>query len=83
MFEFSNKPKVNHTQRVKDLMSKTWGIDDNVVLMVSELQCHEDGCPDVETLIALMPDDQKPTKIKIERPIAKVDPNTIKKHKPK
>ncbi|MEE2932996.1 MAG: nitrate reductase [Pseudomonadota bacterium] len=83
MFEFTNKPKVNHTQRVKDLVRNTWGIDDNVVIMVSELKCHEDGCPDVETVIALMPEDQNPTKIKIASPIAEVDSNTIKKHKPK
>ena len=83
MLEFTNKPKVNHTQRVKDLVSSTWGIDDNVVIMVSELKCHEDGCPDVETVIALMPVDQNPTIIKIESPIAEVDPKTIKKHKPK
>ena len=83
MFEFTNKPKVDHTQRVKDLVRNTWGIDDNVVIMVSELKCHEDGCPDVETVIALMPENQNPTKIKIESPIAEVDPSTIKKHKPK
>ena len=82
MFEFSNKPKVNHTQRVKELVRKTWGIDNNVVIMVSELKCHEDGCPDVETVVALMPEGQNPRKIKIERPIAEVDPLIIKKNKP-
>jgi len=82
MFEFSNKPKVNHTQRVKNLVRDTWGIDDNVVIMVSELKCHEDGCPDVETVIALMPEGQNPKTIKIERPIAGVDSRIIKKHKP-
>tara|TARA_Y100000589_G_scaffold117300_1_gene111134 strand:+ start:180 stop:431 length:252 start_codon:yes stop_codon:yes gene_type:complete len=83
MLEFSNKPKVKHTQRVKDLVRNIWGIDDNVVIMVSELKCHKDGCPDVETVIALMAEDQNPTKIKIERPVAEVDPKIIKEHKPK
>ena len=83
MLEFSNKPKVKHTQRVKDLVRNIWGIDDNVVIMVSELKCHEDGCPDVETVIALMAEDQNPTKIKIERPVAEVDPKIIKEYKPK
>ena len=82
MFEFSNKPKVNHTQRVKELVRTTWGLDNNVVIMVSELKCHEDGCPDVETVIALMPEGQNPRKIKIERPIAVVDPLMIEKNKP-
>ena len=83
MLEFSNKPKVKHTQRVKDLVRNRWGIDDNVVIMVSELKCHKDGCPDVETVIAPMAEDQNPTKIKIERPVAEVDPKIIKEHKPK
>ena len=82
MFEFSNKPKTNHTQRVKNLVRDTWGMGDNVVIMVSELTCHEDGCPDIETVIALMPESQNPKKIKIERPIAEVDLSIIKQYKP-
>ena len=64
----STKPTGGHTKRVKDMVRRAWSIPENVIIMVSELRCHEEGCPDVETVIALMRDGAEPEKIKIYKP---------------
>ena len=50
--------------------------------MVSELRCHEEGCPDVETVIALMRDGAEPEKVKIYKPLAELSLEEIKSNKP-
>ena len=37
--------------------------------MVSELRCHDEDCPDVETVIALMAGYGEPVKVKIGKPM--------------
>ena len=78
----STKPTGGHTKRVKDMVRRAWSIPANVIIMVSELRCHEEGCPDVETVIALMRDGAEPEKIKIYKPIAELSLEEIKFNKP-
>ena len=78
----STKPKGGHTKRVKDMVRKAWAIPENVIIMVSELRCHEEGCPDVETVIALMHDGVEPQKAKIYKPMAELNLEEIKSHRP-
>jgi hypothetical protein len=68
----STKPATDHTKRVKGLVRNSWGIDEDVVIMVSELRCHEDDCPDVETVIALMTGGNEPPKVKIMKPMSEL-----------
>ncbi|MDC0158624.1 hypothetical protein OAI47_02625 [Rhodospirillaceae bacterium] len=78
----STKPKGGHTKRVKDMVRKAWSIPENVIIMVSELRCHEEGCPDVETVIALMHEEAEPEKVKIYKPMAELNLEEIKSHRP-
>lgn len=64
-------------RRIKDLVRRYFGLDDAVTLMVSELRCHEDGCPDVETVIAVMGDARASPTWKIAKPMAQVDADDI------
>ena len=57
-------------------------IPENIIIMVSELRCHEEGCPDVETVIALMHDGAAPEKVKIYKPMAELNLEEIKSHRP-
>ena len=77
----STKPKGGHTKRVKDMVRRAWSVPENVIIMVSELRCHEEGCPDVETVIALMRDRAEPKKIKIYQPLAELNLEGIKSDK--
>ena len=82
ILSLSNKPKGGHTKRVKDIVRKAWSIPENVIIMVSELRCHEEGCPDVETVIALMYEGAEPEKVKIYKPMAELNLEEIKSHRP-
>jgi hypothetical protein len=42
------------TRALKQLAREVLALDDDAVVMVSELQCHEPGCPPVETVIAVL-----------------------------
>lgn len=44
--------------------------DDEAVLHVAELRCHEEGCPDFETVVTWM--SSPPLVVKIFKPIAKI-----------
>ncbi len=63
--------------RIKALVRRRFALDDAAILMVSELRCHEDGCPDVETVIAVMGDAQANLTWKIAKPMAQVDADDI------
>ena len=78
----STKPTGGHTKRVKDMVREAWSIPENVIIMVSELRCHEEGCPDLETVIALMHDGAEPEKVKIYKPMAELNLKEIKSHRP-
>ena len=78
----STKPKGGHTKRVKDMVRRAWSVPENVIIMVSELRCHEEGCPDVETVIALIRDVAETEKVIIYNPIAELNLYEIKSHKP-
>ena len=78
----STKPKGEQTKRIKDMVRKAWSVPENVIIMVSELRCHEEGCPDVETVIAVMSDGAEPEKVKIYKPMAELNLEEIKSHKP-
>jgi len=57
--------------RIKTWVRAARGLDDDVVVMVSELSCHEDGCPDVETVIVVMQAGAE-AKTKLPKPMAEV-----------
>lgn len=70
----SGPPQSADVKRIKSLVRDQWGVPEDVVVMVSELHCHEDGCPDVETIIALMPGGGRgPESYKVPLPMKQVD----------
>lgn len=74
-----SRPKATgDAQRIKSLVRAHVGVDDNVTLMVSELHCHEDGCPDVETVIAVMMGPDQRTSWKIQKPMVDIDADDIR-----
>ena len=82
MFSNPKKQNADQTNRVKALVRDIWGIDEGVVIMVSELKCYEDGCPDLETVVALMAEGAQPKTIKINKSLSEIDVKTITSHRP-
>ena len=71
-----NKPD-GQTGRIKEMVRRHFGLSEDTVLMVSELRCHEDGCPDVETVIAVMETGVSPQTLKIAKRMADIQPADI------
>ena len=61
-----------HAARIKDLVRQRLDLPADTTLMVSELRCHEDGCPDVETVVAVLAGAGTQRTWKIAKPMAEV-----------
>jgi len=71
---FSHGPKSDPevTSRIKKWVREVMGLPEDVVVMVSELRCAEDDCPDVETVIAVMGEPGQARKHKLLKPASEV-----------
>lgn len=59
-------------QHLKLQTRKLLGLSDGVTISVSELSCREAGCPDVETVVAILTEGEKPTIARVHKPIPDV-----------
>lgn len=49
------------------------GLDDDVTVTVSELECTEPGCPPVETAITIFAPGEQPLLVKVAKPVADLE----------
>lgn len=67
--------RTGYPQAVHELKLQTqklFGLSDDVTVSVSELTCREPGCPDVETVVAILRDGEKPIIARIHKSIPDV-----------
>ena len=73
---FSQGPKANPvvTARIKEWVREIMSLPDDIIVMVTELRCAEDDCPDVETVIAVLgePGSTANRKHKLLKPMSEV-----------
>jgi hypothetical protein len=69
--------KLDAVRRVKGWVAARPAVPDDATVMVSELRCHEDGCPDVETVIAVMPAGGERKQVKLPKPMDQVTEDDI------
>ena len=63
MLNFFNSQKENDPQQlvqVKSWVSQAFNLSEDVSVMITQLQCTEEGCPPIETVIAIMETPGKP-----------------------
>lgn len=73
-----SRPKATgDSQRIKTLLNDRFLFAADTTVMVSELHCHEDGCPDVETVIALMTGPDQRKSWKIPKPMSAINGDDI------
>ena len=72
MFSQGSQSDPEVTSRIKEWVREVMGLSDDVVVMVSELRCAEDDCPDVETVIAVLGEPGKARKHKLLKPASEV-----------
>lgn len=71
---FGSAPKTDpaHASQIKEWIRQSFGLSDDVTVMVSELRCQEDDCPEVETVIAVLLGNGQDRKHKLMKPIVDV-----------
>ena len=68
----SSKPKTDLTKvrKIKKALGENLSIQNNATITVTELTCLEEGCPPVETVVALLKAGSDPLQHKIHKPAA-------------
>ena len=72
---FSQKPAVSpaRTQAVRERVIEALALDHDAVVMVTELACQDDECPDVEVVIAVLRQGRSKLQVKIDSSISDMD----------
>ncbi|RWN60953.1 MAG: nitrate reductase [Mesorhizobium sp.] len=60
------------TRQIKVWVRRACGLDDDVVVSVTELVCRKNGCPDIETVIGILRPGEKIETIRLRKAIADV-----------
>lgn len=66
---FATRKKSNEAGKIKDWARDILDLDDDAIVMVSELQCREENCPPIETVIAVMETGKEKQMFKIHKAI--------------
>ena len=76
VLNFFNSQKESDPQQlaqVKSWVSEVFDLSEDISVMITQLQCTEEGCPPIETVIAIMETPGKPRQYKIHKPLAEVE----------
>jgi hypothetical protein len=76
---FDPKPPANSEKilQIRSWVRDRFGLDEETIVMVTELRCSEPGCPPLETLIAVMDGPGQRRQFKFHKSIAEMTPNDI------
>jgi hypothetical protein len=70
-----NDPQV--IARVKNWVAASFALAEDVTVMVTELRCTEEGCPPIETVIAILDTPGSPRQYKAYKPLAEITAEDI------
>lgn len=77
---FSSRSSPRSSERsneIKAQVAAALRLDDEATVMVSELACKEEGCPPVETIIAVFRPAMDKLQFRLHRPIAEITAHDI------
>jgi hypothetical protein len=60
------------SRQIKAWVRELFGLDEAVVLSITELACRDDDCPDIETVIGIMRPGEKIETMRVHKAIAEV-----------
>lgn len=60
------------TRQIKSWVRDLYGLDESVVVSITELTCHDSGCPEIETVVGIMRPGAKIEAIRIHKAIGDV-----------
>lgn len=64
-------------RRLKEAARAALGLGEDVMVSVTELTCHEPGCPDVETVVAILRPGEPPRLARIHKPLRETSPEDV------
>ena len=59
-------------ERIRQDVQRLLGLGEEVPILVTELACQEEGCPPIETVIAILTTPGQPRQFKIHRPMVEL-----------
>ena len=77
IFNPQHKSDPRQLAEVKSWVSQAFNLLDDVSIMITQLECTEEGCPPIETVIAILETPGKPRQYKIHKPLSEVKQTDI------
>ncbi len=73
LFEKNQKKDVAAISTIKHWISEIFNLTKNDTILVTELQCHEEGCPPIETVIVVMREGARKEQYKFHKQIHEIN----------
>ena len=77
IFNTQQKSDPRQLAEVKSWVSQAFNLSDDVSIMITQLECTEEGCPPIETVIAILETPGKPRQYKIHKSLSEVKQTDI------
>lgn len=66
------------SQEIKAWIKEAKGLEESVIVSVTEVACRESGCPDIETVIGIMRPGERIETIRVHKAIADLTQDDLK-----
>ena len=77
IFNSQQKSDPRQLSEVKSWVSQAFDLSEDVSIMITQLECTEEGCPPIETVIAILETPGNPRQYKIHKPLSEVKQTDI------
>lgn len=67
------RPDRERARQIKEALRNALELDDDSTIMVTELACLEEGCPPIETVLALLRPGTATLQFKVHKPTKDID----------
>ena len=71
------RPNRERVRQIKAALTAALDLSEDATIMVTELECLEEGCPPVETVIALLRSDSPTVQYKVHKSTDELDDNDL------
>lgn len=68
----SRPRRLANTVAIKETVVRFLDLPEDATVMVTEIQCHEPGCPPLETVIAILREGASPRQFKLHKGVGEV-----------
>jgi hypothetical protein len=77
IFSSRSSRSSERSNEIKEQVAAVLGLDEDATVMVSELACMEEGCPPIETVIAVFQPAMEKLQFRLHRPISEISEHDI------